>query len=373
MKVESSRSRTTLIVVPAALAIAVAAMGGVAWWRASGGIVVPLPRTSPVSAPATEQVSQKRLELIRELLRVLEVAASGSDRPKVAELSEGLVREGDATVTPAVEQFQKSRIWNYRIALLDVLSRIRTGSCLAALESCYATLHASETALKVELVRRIGRMGGGLTRECLARLLANEADETLREEMAKGLIALGVTPEEASTLQKRDRDILETQARLKDEQRSRIAALEKVDPRSDQGLADLKKAATEETVIAITLLAYRKLQERNDAVAAGILADRVKAPAETNDSRILQTNALASLAQMKVAEARLVVRDVALGDDDSLRLQAVELLGGYGDRAMVPLLEQAALKDKSERMAKAAEKARVSIETRSRAVDGQKR
>lgn len=366
------RSRKLLVLVPVALAIVAAGIGIVAWRRSHEPTVDAPSKRLPVPPPSTEQVAQKRLELIQELLRALEGAATKSDRPKVTELSDGLVRESEAAVTPVVETLKKTRVWNYRIALLDVLSRIRTAPSLSALESFYGTLQAPEKALKVEVVRRIGRMGGSLPRECLTRLLANESDDALRDEIAKGLVALGLTPSEASKLQKRDRDVLEAQVRLKDDQRSRIAALEKVDARSEQGLADLRKAAGEETTIAIALLAYRKLQERDDAAAATVLADRVKVPAESKDAKILQTNALAALAQMKVAEARVAVRDVALGDDEGLRIQAVELLGGYGDRAMVPLLEQAALKDKSERMAKAVEKARVSIEARAKTDDGAK-
>lgn len=311
-----------------------------------------------------EQIKGARETLIRELLKGLEAASGKADRAQTSEWVDGLVREGEAAVPLALESLKKTGVWNFRVALLDVFARIRTASSLSALEGFFATLQAKETALKIEIVRRMSRMGGSLPREALTRILGNEANESVRGEIAKALVALGLTPEETAKLQKRDREVLESQVKVKAEQRSRITTLEKLDPRTETGLAELRKPALEESTVAIALLAFQKLEERGDGKAAEVLSLRVKAKAETNEAKIIQTNALAALTRMKASEARLAVKDVALGEDESLRIQAVDLLGGYGDPAMIPLLEQAVLKDKSDRMAKAVERARVSIEAR---------
>ena len=123
MKDAARHHRTVLILVP--IVVAVAAIGVFAW-RRSNETVVACPSRISSLPPSSEQIAQKRLELISELLRALEPSAGKNDRPKVAELSDGLVRESDATVAPAVEELKRSRVWNYRIALLDVLCRIRT-------------------------------------------------------------------------------------------------------------------------------------------------------------------------------------------------------------------------------------------------------
>src|SRR5437016_5451498 len=135
-----------------------------------------------VSGEAYAKAMETRQELVLELVQALEQAAAKNERPKMAQAIDGLVREGDAVISAAVENLKKSRVWNFRIALLEVLSRLRSAPAVAVLEEFYATLQAPEKALKVEVVRRLGKMGGTLPREALSRILANESDDAVRGE-----------------------------------------------------------------------------------------------------------------------------------------------------------------------------------------------
>ena len=92
--------------------------------------------------------------------------------------------------------------------------------------------------------------------------------------------------------------------------------------------------------------------------------ERISANPASDRDGLIRLNALSSLTRMTASAARMRVRELGLGPDPSVRLTVVELVGGFGDAAMLPLLEQVLLLDKTAPMARAVERARRSIEAR---------
>ena len=325
------------------------------------------------SREAYTKLSESRQVLITDLIHALETATESNDRKKIQELSIELSRQGDAGIGMILQTLKENRAWNLRITLLDVLQAIRSQKAVLAFSDFYASLKKTEVALKLEILKRLSPMGGRITREALVKLLEGESDEEPRLEISKALVALGITPDEVSKLGARDRELLGKDVSSKHEMRERLSSLRNADPESEKDFADLKKTALEDRTIAIAIAAFRKLEERGDGDAATVLAQRVKAPAETNQDRIIQTNALAALTRMPAVDARLAVKDIALNGSPELRLQVVHLLASYGDEAMIPLLEEIAKKDDSEPLGLAIERARVSIRARAAAKAGAKK
>jgi hypothetical protein len=294
---------------------------------------------------AYKAANDTRTELIKELLLALRAAAEKGDRAKAASISSDLVREGEYVI-PAVRDILKNgHDWNTRVALLSILGRLRIPSALSALEEFYGTLNSQEAAYKFEVVRVVSRMGGSYSRDSLRRLLAREGDPKVHEEIAKTLVAVGMTLQELAQLEKQDRVLIEKDLVKKDDQRTRIESLEKLDPKADESLTILRKAALEESTVAIAILSFRKLEARGDAQSAQILAQRAKAKCDTQEGKIIQTNALSSLSRLTISDARMAYREIVLGEDPDLRRQAISLLGSFGDEAMIPVLEQAAQVD----------------------------
>jgi hypothetical protein len=311
-----------------------------------------------------EKAGETRQKLIRDLLLALGAAAEKGDKGKIALIQNDLVREGDATVDPARGALRDAPAWNLKVALISVLGRIRTPSSLGALEEYYASLKPNDAAAKLEVVRVVSQMGGSLSREALRKLLAGEADPKVRPEIAKTLASTGMRPEELELLAPKDRELLEKDVRARDARKERIEALEKLDPKAESSLPILKKAATEESVIAIAVLAFRKLEARDDAAAAAALLERARAKAETEEGKIIQTNAITSLARMKAGDARLACREIVLGPDAGLRKQGISLLGSFGDETMIPVLEQAAKVDATPEVRKLVDQSTALIRSR---------
>lgn len=323
-----------------------------------------------VGSQADADIGEARQTLISTLIRALEQAAIQGERRKVAALIDDLGRQGDHIIPPALESLSGNPPWNVRIALIETIAMRRSVPAVKALEQFYGSLTVTEKALKIETVRRMSTMGGTLARDSLCRLLALEGDNLVREETAKAVVAIGLTAEDLSGLSDKDRQALAGGVRSKDHQRSQVAMLQKIDPRTPEGLSELRKVASEQVAVAIAVLALEKLVERGDGQAAEIVAGLVRSSAETNEAKIIQTNALAALAKMRSIEARLAMKEFALKADEPLSLQTIELLGSHGDRAMVPLLEQVLLKNRSDAVAGAVERAKRSIESRARAEEG---
>jgi hypothetical protein len=325
------------------------------------------------SEVASERAKGARREAAIQAIAALKAAIVAADRAKASAEATALARLGEDALAPVVDALRAERTWSVRMALLDVIAGVRHPGAVAAMGEVYASAKDVETALRIEIVRRLGRMAGTPTRELLASLLGKEKADAVRAEIGKALIVLGLTPEEAAKLADRDRAILEPQAKARSELRGRLETVEKADVATDAGLAEVKKIALEDEVVAVALSAFSRLETRDDGAAVGILTERVRKPATSNEQKIIQTNAIASLTRMKSSEARVAVRAIALGEDAELRVQAVEILGGFGDAAMLPLLDQATAMDKSERMARATERARTAIEARAKAPQGEPR
>ena len=325
------------------------------------------------SREAYQQVTETRKILVVQFVQALEAASERDDRPMVSELSKDLVAQGDHAVEEIVRTVKENRAWNLRIALLDVLQAVRTQRAVEGLSEAYRSLKDTEVALKIEIIRRLGRMGGGITRNALANLLADETSEKVRPEISKALVAMGMTPDEAEGLAEKDRALLAEDVAEKQALRKRLATIREADLKKTPDFAELRKIALEEKTIAVALEAFRKLQKREDGEAAAVLAERAKAPAETNQDKIIQTNALAALVRMRAADARIAVKEIALEGPPELRVQIIELLGSLADQAMLPLLDQIAKKDQSEPVSNALARARVAISARTAAESGEKK
>jgi hypothetical protein len=362
------------LIVPVALALVAL---GVWTLRGGGPPGPPSPAVKAERKQAAEVASTKARDARREAavqaIAALKAAIVAADRTRASAEATALARLGEDALAPAVEHLKTERTWAVRMALLDAISGVRHPCAVAAMGEVYASAKEVETALRIEAVRRLGRMAGTPTRELLAGFLATEKSEAVRGEIGKALVVLGLTPQEAAKLGERDRAVLEPQAKAREGLLARLEAVEKADVAAEAGLAVVRKTALEDDVVAVALSAFSRLEARDDAAAAGILVERVARPASTNERKIIQTNAIASLTRMTCVQARVAVRKIALGGDAELRVQAVEILGGFGDVAMLPLLDQALAMDKSERMARATERARTAIEARAKAPQGELR
>jgi len=237
-------------------------------------------------------------------------------------------------------------------------------AAVAGLEAFYKGLKADDLAAKIETARGLGRSGSRPAREALLRILAGETDPKAREEIAQILVAAGIRQEDLAGLERKEKELLEKDVQAKQIQRSRIETLDRLDPKNDASLPELRKTALEETTIGIATIGFRKLEARGDAAAVEILALRARAKPQTSADKIIQTNALASLSRMKVVAARTTIREIVLSEDPELRRQAITLVGAFGDEAMLPLLEQAARTDASPETRRLVDEAMLGIRSR---------
>jgi HEAT repeat protein len=133
----------------------------------------------------TSRLEQTRKELVWQLIAALQKAAKENDLARIAEVSDTLARQGEASVPFVLETLGQDHTWNVRIALLGVLERIRSASAVKGLEKFYGVLTPSDSALKLEVIRRMSRIGGGETRRALVGMLPQEKEEKARGDIAQ--------------------------------------------------------------------------------------------------------------------------------------------------------------------------------------------
>lgn len=286
---------------------------------------------------------EMRKELVEHLLSALAEASRMDNRPRLLEVAREIERLGDTAVPSILARLRGPVDWNLGAELVAVLGRIRTGAAAAALAELYRTLKPVEGARKSLVVAALSRTGIREARQALLELLSAESDPEARGAIGKALVQLGLRPDDLARLSARDRGFLGPEVSAREGQRTRLETLDALDPASESDFGRIREAALEETTVALALVAFRKLEERDDEKSAEILAERVRRTAESPEDKIAQTNALASLSRMKSSRARTTVRELVLSGQLDLRRQAVALVGAFGDEAMLPLLHQAAV------------------------------
>jgi len=321
--------------------------------------------------PAYDRALKAQQQLVAALILSLRDAIESENHPLSAKIILDLKGQGNSIIAPVLSELKKGAEWKYSAALMKALGELRTREALRGLEEAYFLFSSNMTVAKSFVIQIMSETGGLLARESLGTLLAKETDPQMRQEIGKALVAIGLRPEELKKLREQDRPIIEREVLVKESQRNRLESLEKLDPRAAASLPVLRTAALTESTIAIAVFAFSKLEDRGDAEAAQILVERVKAPTETPDSRIIQTNALSSLARMRVTEARLAYREIVLKSEFGLKKQAISMLGTFGDEAMIPVLDQVAKLDSGMEIQRLIEQATMSI--RSRANQGNPR
>jgi hypothetical protein len=272
---------------------------------------------TPGNQDVHARVQTARRELIASLLSALQETIRKKELAKTAELQKNLEKQGDEAVSPITTALAKREDWNYSNALLEVLGKIRTPKATRALGDFYLTLAPHDAGYKTEVIRHIAKYGGSNAREELGRILTAETDQKLRSEIARNLAQLGLRPDELAAFSSKDRAELEGPVAQKAAHRNRIEQLEKLDPKDDKSLSELKQTALQEGVITVALLAFEKLEARGDTEAANILAERARNKNESSDAKIIQTNAIATLTRMRIKEARLAIREFVMHQEPS--------------------------------------------------------
>lgn len=307
-----------------------------------------------------------RGDLVTELLDALASSVAKDEKDRVLALTQEIVREGDEAVVHVEARLSARTAWNLDMAFLRILAAVRSEIATHALERFYSQLGREHVAYKIETARAIARSGGSISRESLLRVYAAEKDEKLRAELAKTLISIGVTKDALARAVPHCPTEVVSQAEQRDKLAVQMEAIEKLDPRTEQGLATLRQVLTSDSSLAVGLAALRRLAERSDDAAARLALDVALREAAGGDPQILQTNALAAVARIRSNVAREALGRM-IRESGPLRVQAVAMAGAYGDAVYLPALEAATLAENPQ-LREAAEQAIASIKTRSAGV-----
>jgi len=322
-----------------------------------------------LKTPATsmDRARVAREQYVATLLQALRAAVLRQDSRQAEEALDLLVREGEAAVLPVAHALKGETDPRLSAALLLILERTRLPSSVAVLANVYRDLDSGQVARRRRVAQHLARIGGTTVRQILLEFMRDTNDPALREELAKLLIQTGVMSSELAAWGGREREDLEARTARAQGTRERVQLVAGADPRTDSGFEAIRKVALEETTIAVAVEAFRKLEKANDERSVATLVERVSQNPASGGESLIRLNALTSLAKMTSTAARKAVRDLGLGADQELRLTTIELVGGFGDPAMIPLLDQAKAKDGSPAMAKAVERAHRAIEARAAA------
>jgi hypothetical protein len=279
------------------------------------------------NSPKSEEL---RDAYIRELLNELKSAIRKNDFQKINYISNSIAKF-QIEALPLIEVALEDKELNFTTKLLEILQRIRSAKTIELLERYIAGLSPADKILKVEAIRTINKIGGLKAREILSKVLATEQDKDVKAFIEEHLTG------------KKDKPTEPTQptSPVKIEQ----VNLEKIDLKTTEGFEKIKYALSSNTSIGTKLLALKKISQSYDNRAVDLLATIIKKDAISNEDRFIQTNAIASLARMRTNYARLTLKDLAIDSPLELKFQIIDLIGGYGDRVMIPLLEEIAKKE----------------------------
>jgi HEAT repeat protein len=115
--------------------------------------------------------------------------------------------------------------------------------------------------------------------------------------------------------------------------------LEQLSPKDPTSISVIREIMVSDQSLGIKLRAIKKLEECANQEAVQCLLAAIKKKATTSDERMIRTNAIAALARMRINEARLALKELLLDLDQPLCLKVIQIIGAFGDKAMIPLLE----------------------------------
>lgn len=293
----------------------------------------PEPPKSEVPDASPTRAEELRAQLAKEYLGLLVRGVMARDAAAGEKGRNGLVDLNDTSVGPCRDLAVRTTSDDVRLECVQVLGRIKRPEAAAALAEVVEKLPAAHQVVREAAATALARLGLPSCAGLLGKLYRAEADARM-----KGFLGELYKPYAASDpAGLPDDPALRASLRRSDAQGSLFKEIQAADPSTSAGRARLEEIARSQEVAGLRLPALRRLAERKDAAAAGLLGDVARTPGP-DEGGVVRNAALALLAEMGSAEGVEAFGSFLRSPDAALRKPALAAAGASPRKELIPLL-----------------------------------
>lgn len=319
----------------------------------------------------TEQLARKVLKEKSEILiEQLQQAFKEQNTKQVSSLIRDTSREGPAAIPFLMSSFKESNQPEFQMIIVKTMGTIPHQTTVEALKKLYSEYinEQSNSDVRKEMILALSRIDGRNNFETFVTYLKEEKHPPLRKVLCDCLVATGDIPKIDSVIKAnqdnqsliQDLTAVKNTLAKKETERDETVEIKQLDLSAPEGIDKLENILKSDRPLGLRLLALQKLEKANSAEAVKVLMAYLESFQGTNDNdKIVKLNVLVTLTRLRINEARLLVKKLLKNEDGEIRRQTVEFLGGFGDEASIPLLNQVVSNDLSSEVQ---QKARQSIQ-----------
>jgi hypothetical protein len=239
--------------------------------------------------PSYQKFRETQRTFIKDSVAVLKDAVAKNDSVRVNEISRILPILGKEVIAELMVLL-KERNWNLNTEVLKILSNIHDPEVVQKLVEFYKELKPEEASMKEKVISAIASSGGYSSLPFLLNLYKEGKNEYISKKILSAYQALGGDMKVADKGAKRD-----------NKEDKILVDVKNLNPQKPEDFEKIKQILSQKANIGTKLIALQKLSERQDKDSVDLLITIIK----SGEDKIIQTNAIASLARMRTNYARL--------------------------------------------------------------------